>query len=218
MERWTRAVLRFRWPIVAAWAAVLVVGVLANSRLSALLSNTFTVPGTDSERARTILAQHYGDRSDGVFTVVYRVGNAGDAALRARLQRAMAQAAREVPTGRARTLVPAGRHVLYGDIVSTLPLAEAKGYTDDVLRPLPQTGGVRSFVTGQAAIQHDLDPIFAKDLRKGEAIALPIALGVLLAVFGLSVAVTIPFIFAACTIMGTLAAVYLFAHAFTMAT
>ena len=38
------------------------------------------------------------------------------------------------------------------------------------------------------------------DLRRGEAIALPIALLVLLAVFGVSLAVAIPFVFAACTI------------------
>ena len=69
-----------------------------------------------------------------------------------------------------------------------------------------------SYVTGAAPIQHDLDPIFSEDLKKGESIALPIALLVLLAVFGLSVAVTMPFIFAACTITGTLGIVYGVAH------
>ena len=73
--------------------------------------------------------------------------------------------------------------------------------------------GPGALVTGQPAIQHDLDPILAQDLRRGEAIALPIALIVLLVVFGFSLAVAIPFLFAACTITGTLAAVYLIAHA-----
>src|SRR5262249_19430353 len=112
-----------------------------------------------------------------------------------------------------------GPHVLYGDITSTLDLAKAKGYTDDLLAKLRQGGGVQSFVTGQAAIQHDLDPIFDEDLRKGEfEIAIPIALLVLLLVFGLSWSVTIPLLFAACTIEGTLGLVYLFAHHLTMAT
>src|SRR5205085_12498625 len=75
-----------------------------------------------------------------------------------------------------------------------------------------------TWVTGSAAIQHDLDPIFGKDLRKGESVALPIALLVLLAVFGLSWAVTIPFLFAACTIFGTLGVVYLIAHVMTTPT
>jgi RND superfamily putative drug exporter len=177
------------------------------------------MPGTDSERARTILKEHYGDRSDGAFTIVFRVPGSADLRQRARLQQRMSAAATLVPSGRAQPLVAGGPHVLYGDITSTLDLAKAKGYTDDLLARLPQDGGVRSFVTGQAAIQHDLDPIFDEDLRKGEfEIAIPIALLVLLLVFGLSWSVTIPLLFAACTIEGTLGLVYLFAHHLTMAT
>src|SRR5215210_4936342 len=219
MERWTRWVIRHRWPVVAVWLVVLAGGGYSSLKLPALLSNTFTMPGTDSERARTILADHYGDRSDGSFTVVFRVPDSSDPQLRARLQRRLARGAEAVPTGRPRPLVAGGEHLLYGDIVSTLDLAKAKAYTDDVLQQLPHGGGVQSFVTGQAAIQHDLDPIFDEDLQKGEfQIAIPIALLVLLVVFGLSFAVTIPLLFAACTITGTLGLVYLVAHRLTMAT
>jgi uncharacterized membrane protein YdfJ with MMPL/SSD domain len=218
MERWTRLVLRLRWPVLAAWLVVLLVGGFAFMRLNSLLSNEFSVPGTDSERARTILERRFGDRSDGAFTVVFRVPGGVDRATYGRLQRDLDRAARAVPDSAARRLVPAGRHLLYGDVVSTLRLAKAKGYTDDLYRALPHRDGVKSYVTGQAAIQHDLDPIFSQDLRKGEMIALPIAVLVLLAVFGLSVAVTMPFIFAACTVMATLGGVYLYAHFLTTAT
>jgi putative drug exporter of the RND superfamily len=218
MERWTRVVLRFRWPILTGWLVVLLVGAFAFTHLSSLLSNEFSVPGTDSERARTILERHFGDRSDGAFTVVFRLRDGVDRAAYVRLQGDVDRAARVVPDSTPRRLVPAGRNIIYGDIVSTLSLAKAKGYTDDLYRALPHGGGVQSYVTGQAAIQHDLDPIFSKDLRKGEMIALPIAVLVLLAVFGLSVAVTMPFIFAACTVMATLAGVYVYAHFLTTAT
>jgi RND superfamily putative drug exporter len=107
---------------------------------------------------------------------------------------------------------------VYGNILSTLNLADAKNYTDDIRRHLAAPPGVRAYVTGQPAIQHDLDPIFSSDLAKGESIALPIALIVLLAVFGLSFAATIPFLFAAATITGTLGIVYIVAHYMTMAT
>jgi RND superfamily putative drug exporter len=219
MERWTRLMLRNRWLVVAIWLVVLLAGGYANGKLSALLSNTFTMPGTDSERARTILRDHYGDRSDGAFTIVFQVPDSADPALQSRLQGAVERAAKVVPTGTARPVSAGGPHLLYGDIVSTLSIADAKNYTDDVLRALPRGHGVTPFVTGQAAIQHDLDPIFNEDLRKGELlIAIPIALLILLLVFGLSWSVTIPLIFAACTIMGTLGAVYVFAHSITMAT
>jgi putative drug exporter of the RND superfamily len=217
MDQWTRLVVRFRWPVLVAWLVILLIGGFAFTRLNSLLSNEFSVPGTDSERARGILERHFGDRSDGAFTVVFRLRDGVDRRAYLRLQRDLDRAARVVPHSAARRLVPAGRHLLYGDVVSTLPLAKAKGYTDDLYRVLPHWG-VQSYVTGQAAIQHDLDPIFSQDLRKGEMIALPIAVLVLLAVFGLSVAVTMPFIFAACTVMATLGGVYVYAHFLTTAT
>jgi RND superfamily putative drug exporter len=219
MEGWTRLMLRHRLLVVAVWLVVLLAGGYSSGKLSALLSNTFTMPGTDSERARTILKDHYGDRSDGSFTVVFQVPSSHDPGLGTRLQGVMARAAKEVPTGKPRPLVPGGDHLLYGDIVSTLSIADAKGYTDDVLRVLPHGDGVTPYVTGQAAIQHDLDPIFDEDLKKGELlIAVPIALLILLLVFGLSWAVTIPLLFAACTITGTLGGVFVFAHYITTAT
>jgi len=211
-------VLRIRWPILGGWLVVLLAGGFAFMHLSSLLSNEFSVPGTDSERARTILERHFGDRSDGAFTVVFRLRDGVDRAAYLRLQRDVDRAARVVPDSTSRGLVPAGPKIVYGDVVSTLSLAKAKGYTDDLYRALPHGGGVQSYVTGQAAIQHDLDPIFSKDLRKGEMIALPIAVLVLLAVFGVSVAVTMPFIFAACTVMATLGGVYVYAHFLTTAT
>ena len=212
MERWTRAVLRFRWAVVASWLVVLLAGGFGFSKLAALQSNTFTVPGTDSERVRSVLGKHFGDRSDGSYTVVFRVSDSSDSALRERLQRLVDRAAHAVPTAHATALRAGGPTVVYGDVVSTLNLARAKGYADDLYRAVGPPAGTRAYVTGAAAIQHDLDPIFNADLKKGEAIAIPIALAVLLTVFGLSFAVTVPFLFAACTIFGTLGLVYLFAH------
>ena len=211
---WTRVVLRFRWPVLAFWLVVLLLGGFASTRLSSLLSNTFTVPGTDSERARSILQEHFGDRSDGEFLIVFRAPRTTtDQVLRA----AMVRGAREVPSGRAGPLRRVDG-VVYGTITSRLRLADAKGYTDDVLHALRAPPGVQAYVTGQAAIQHDLDPIFSKDLRKGESIALPIALLVLVLVFGISWAVTLPLLFAGATITGTLGIVYIAAHLMVMAT
>jgi uncharacterized membrane protein YdfJ with MMPL/SSD domain len=165
MERWTHFVLRFRWPIIAGWIAVILVGGFASTRLSSLLSNAFTVPGTDSERVRTLLQKHLGDRSDGSFTVVFEVADASDRTLVARLQARVDRAAGSVPSGHGTALRVGGPHVVYGDVVSTLTLAKAKGYADDLLRAVGRPAGVTAaYVTGAAAIQHDLDPIFNEDL------------------------------------------------------
>jgi uncharacterized membrane protein YdfJ with MMPL/SSD domain len=214
---WTRFVLRFRWPVLGLWLIVLLAGGYATTHLSPLLENTFTVPGTDSERARHILEQHFGDRSDGEFLVIFKVHQVGPR-LRVELERSLRRGAAAVPSGTPTGLRHAPQGVVYGSIWTRLNLAKAKGHTDDILRRLRPPPGVEAYVSGQPAIQHDLDPIFGQDLRKGESIALPIALLVLLAVFGLSLAASIPFLFAAATITGTLGIVFVFAHYLTMAT
>src|SRR3954466_9709249 len=217
MARWTRVVLRFRWPILASWLVILLAGGIATAKLAPLLSNTFTVPGTDSERARTILQEHFGDRSDGEFLVIYKLRN-GSAGARLKLERSIRRGAAAVPSGKATGLRAARGGVVYGNILPRLGLADAKGHTRAIRHALRPPPGVDAFVSGQPAIQSDLDPIFSSDLRRGESIALPIALAVLLAVFGLSFAATIPFLFAAATITGTLGIVFVIAHHLTMAT
>jgi RND superfamily putative drug exporter len=210
--------MRHRWAVVAAWLAIVVVGFWASGRLADLQSNVFSVPGTDSEHVRAALEQHFGDRSDGAFTVVFRVRDSADPRTVSRLQTLVDRAARVVPTGLGAPLVAAGPHVLYGNVISTLNLAQAKGHTDALLRALGHPSGTEAYLTGAPAIQHDLDPVFSNDLRKGETIALPIALVVLFAVFGLSLAVTIPLVFAACTVFGTLGIVFVVAHYMTTPT
>ena len=207
LERWTLAVLRYRLVVVAAWLAVLGVGAWSATRLPDKLTSSFAVPGTDSERARTILAQSFGERPDGTFTVVFRVDHLSEPALRASLGRRLVLAAHAIPSGHAGAL-RAGAGVLYGDVATPRDLQHAKAYTDGLRRALRARAGPPAYVTGQPAIQHDLEPILDSDLRRGEAIAAPIALVVLIGVLGLSLAVAIPFLFAAATITGTLALVY----------
>jgi RND superfamily putative drug exporter len=204
--------------VLGVWAAILVAGGYGASQLASLQSNVFTVPGSDSERVRSILEHRFEDRSDGGFTVVFRVADATDPAVRARLQEVVERAASVVPSGQATALVAGGMTVLYADVTSTLNLAEAKGYADDLYRALGQPPGAKAYVTGAPAIQAELDPIFSEDLQRGESIAVPIALAVLLAVFGLSLAVTIPLLFAACAIFGTLGIVFVVAHWLTTPT
>jgi uncharacterized membrane protein YdfJ with MMPL/SSD domain len=212
--RWTRFILRHRRAVLLSWLVVLLAGGYAYSKLPPLLSNTFAVPGTDSEQVRNTLDKHFGDRPDGSFTAVFEVANARNPALLERIQRTVDHAATAVPSGKPTALNVAGTHVVFADIVSTLTVAKAKGYTDRLVTLVAGVPGVeRSYVTGAGPIQHDLDPIFNQDLKKGELeIAVPIAILILIGVFGLSLAVTIPLVFAACTIMGSLGILYGVAH------
>jgi RND superfamily putative drug exporter len=209
VERWTRFVLRRRGVALALWLAVFLLGGLASLRIAPLLSNNFSVPGTPSARARTELSRAFGQKPEGTFTLVFQARDARDRALLARLGAAARRVARRVPTARATPVRAASRHVAYGFVDTALDLSHAKRATPVMRAALGRPAGVeRAYVTGGAAIQHDLDPIFAADLRRGESIAVPIALLVLLAVFGFSAAVTMPFVFAACTITASLGVMY----------
>ncbi len=211
LGRWTLLVLRFRWPVLAAWVAVLAGGVYASALLPAHLANSFAVPGSESERAEAVLARDFGQRPEGTFTVVFPVRHSSDQRLQKRLRERLEGAAHVLPGGHLGTF-RAGGGVVYGELETSLSLQRAKAYTE----PLRRAVGADALVSGQPAIQHDLEPQLASDLRRGQALALPLALLVLAFVLGLSLALAIPFLFAACTIAGTLAVLYGAAHLFSI--
>jgi RND superfamily putative drug exporter len=210
LERWTRSVLRFRAFVLACWLVVLVAGAYSSIRLPELLSTSFAVPGSESDRARVLLKRHFDEQPEGTFVVVFEVPRTSKA-LETDLRRRLARAAQVVPTGRARELQD-GDSILYAEINTKLDVVRAKGYTDRLRKALRAGGPPRAYVTGQPALQHDVDPILREDLHRAELVAVPITLAILLAVLGLSLAVAIPLVFAACTITATLGVVYLIAQ------
>ena len=175
--------LRHRRSVLAAWIVVFLIGGFASSKLSAILSNTFSVPGTASEtgapRPRGALRRPLGRVVHRRLRAAEGCGDRRAAQLRQELTTAVGRAAAAVPGGKPLNFnvatTPAGKTVVYGDISSTLNLAQAKGYTDKVIAALGTPAGVENvYVTGAAAIQHDLDPVFNRDLKHGElAIAAP---------------------------------------------
>jgi uncharacterized membrane protein YdfJ with MMPL/SSD domain len=219
LARTTRWVLRFRHVVVACWLAALLAGAVASAHLRPLLANGFGVPHSDSSVAAGILTQRFGDRSDGEYLVVFSADRPVSLAVRARADAALERAARVVPSARAGPVEPAGRFLLYAAVDSRLDFAQAKRESAELSRALRPPPGVRAYVSGQAAIQRDLDPVFSSDLHRGEfEIALPAALVVLLLVLGASAVVTLPLLFAGATIAATLGLVFAVAHVTVLAT
>jgi len=214
LERWTRVVVRRRSAVIACWLSVAVLGLLCTGRLPGLLSTSLAVPGTSSEQADTILTQHFGDNIEGSFTVVIRVANPSSGKLRV-LDREFASAARAVPTGRAAALQSVAG-VLYGEVSTSLDLQQAAPDTARLRRALEKFGLGAALVTGAPALQHDITPILASDLLRGEVIAAVLAVILLSLVLGLSIALLIPLAVAGCTMFAALAIVFILAHEFLM--
>jgi uncharacterized membrane protein YdfJ with MMPL/SSD domain len=218
MERLTRTMIRCRWVVMAMWAVVLIVSLMAMSGLSDLLTNRFSLPGTDTARAEEILEEHFGQKTTGSFSLVVR-GAPGAAeelvpVVRERAERAVA----ELPTGRLAGVRAVSDSVVSATIVSSLEPADAKGHTDDMRAAAGEIPGAELYVSGQAAIEHDLDPVLAHDLKVGELlIAVPVAALILAFVFG-TLGFIIPLVFAGFAIPATLGIVWIFANVMELTT
>src|SRR6202022_1509397 len=72
VESWTRRVIRHRKKILAAWLIVAIAGGIGAANVGKLLSNRFSVPGSDAERGLNLLKDRFKERGDGAFTLVFQ--------------------------------------------------------------------------------------------------------------------------------------------------
>src|SRR3954470_10334099 len=103
MARWTRFIIRNRKKVLLAWVLVVVIAGWASAGLGDLLSNRFSVPGSDAERGLDLLKQNFGERGDGAFTLVFKTSaeRAGKPAQLRAFERAGERAAKAVKGGQA---------------------------------------------------------------------------------------------------------------------
>ena len=210
--------IRWRWLVIALWLVAILGSLVVSRGLGDLLTNRFTLPGTDTARAETILKEQFGQKPTGSFDIV-AVSTSGDVqSIIPALNEAGRRAQEVVPTGAFVEAFPASPEVASATIVSSLEPADAKGYVSRVREALGSVPGATLYVTGQAAVEHDLEPIQDQDLKRGEfLIAIPIALIILIFVFG-TLAFVIPFAFALSAIPVTLGVVWLFANSMELST
>src|SRR3954468_18129804 len=210
MRRWTGIVVRHRAVILGTWLVLFVLGAAGAANLGGLLSNRFSVPGSDSDRGLNILKDRMGDRSDGAFTLVVE-GSAAQATAAAR------RGAKVVSGAKAGPPLDAGKGITYIQISTALENADASKQTPAMRRAIGNVPGARTYLSGFPAINHDTQSIFSDDLSRGESIAIPIALLVMVFMFGTLGGIAVPFAFAAVTIPTTLGLVWICAHLMEMA-
>ncbi|HSN03079.1 MAG TPA: MMPL family transporter, partial [Acidimicrobiales bacterium] len=185
------ATRRWRIAILLLWAALAVGGVLAAGDLNGRLTTSLAVPGSQSQRAATILREHFADSVEGDFSVVAHASSSTATRDEARLAAAVAA----VP-GLAISQERVQGGLLLAGISSALDLRDAAALTAPLRAALVRQGLGHALVTGPAAIQHDLSPVLASDLRRGELVGGVLALLVSLVVLGLSVRALIPLLVA----------------------
>jgi uncharacterized membrane protein YdfJ with MMPL/SSD domain len=216
-ERWTRAIIRFRWAVIAAWLVVFAAAFMLSSGLADVLKSESSLPGTDAQKVEDILKDNYGQRTYGTFTLVVRGDGRSAEELVPSVEAAAKKAAAEVPTGKVAFVHAVSDQIVTAEIGSTLQPHDAGDYTPAMRQAIGNIDGAQVWLTGGPALDHDLADVFAHDLEVGELyIAIPIALAILIFVFA-TLAFLIPLIFALAAIPTTLAAVWGFAHLMPMA-
>jgi RND superfamily putative drug exporter len=209
LATFTRTVVRLRFLIIALWIGVAIFGVFASAHVNSKLSTSLAVPGSESTKAEEITSNHFGENTEGTFTVVYEFKHSTPQGIED-LKAKMAQAATSISTGKViQSKVLDG--ALYTGIGTSLNLKEAAKFTETLRTALESVGLSEAMVTGPPAIQGDFEPILDADLRGGALLAIAIAVLILIIIFGLSAAVLLPFLTAGATIAAAISIVYLLA-------
>lgn len=209
LDRLGRCTYRFRWTVIGLWFVLFAVSAVFTPRVSGVLrGGGYSIGSSESERAYTVLNRAYGYRAL-TFTAVW----AGPPPARVRMLE-LARRFRAATTARfGRTLEvrppiwTPDRAVIFERIYSAPQEDFGARFAGPLRAMLPQ-GAIRGYLTGSAAIFHDMEAVSNADLRRLEAVTLPLALVVLLLIFGSAAASALPVLMAPVSVSLALTLVY----------
>ena len=199
--------IRHHLIILAVWIALLAAGAYASANIDQRLTTSLEVPGSQSAQADEILATHFDENIQGTFTVLYKFKTSTPSEIEGYkssiIKAAEAIAGAEVVQQRAMG------GILVASITTPLSLIDAAAQTEVIRTAIEEAGLQGALVTGPPAINHDVSPVLASDLQRGQLVAITVALFLLILLLGFSMAVIIPIIFAVASISLAIALVYL---------
>ena len=203
-----RASARRPWLTLALWAAALIAAVAV---IALVLPGTLTAQysflgNPDSQRGRDLLQQRMNVPQKANEVVIVRSPqSATDPAFRSAvlaIQRdisalgpGVVDSAVSAYQGGDKTLLSADGRTAIIPVVMAGDLTQAEKNIDkvhEVVHAADGKGGFDTLITGTASINSDFSHTAETDLRKGEGIGVPIALVILLIVFGAVVAAGLP--------------------------
>jgi uncharacterized membrane protein YdfJ with MMPL/SSD domain len=213
MDRLAGFLERRRWVVLAAWILVLLAALpFAAKQTDQLTSGGFEVPGSQSQVVSENIDRFEGAQRDNLAVVLARRPDANAAAVRAQVDR-VGRIARELPHVELTPAAAAAAKRQAGSAsITVVPLA-VEGDRDqtadmavdfrDELGTAAQDG-VEPHLVGQQALWAGMQDLTKEDLESAERIGFPVALIILLAVFGSLAAAALPLAlgFASVTITG----------------
>jgi RND superfamily putative drug exporter len=212
--RWARRSAAHPWRVVGAWAAAVVVSfaIIATLLAGALTTQQGFVSNPESKQAATGIEQRQGTAERIVETVVIEPASpAAQAAVVAAVKQAPAVASAQIgPVSASSSLVQIvlrGDRETAGDEVEPIILAAQQAAAAQ---------GASARFAGPASIDRDFQKVAETDLQTGEAIGIPVALVILLIVFGALVSALLPLMLAGVSIVVALALTALVGQVFEL--
>ena len=194
-----------RWLPIIGLAVLIGTNVAAATSGGTLIQGGWVIDGSEEQRAAARIADRFGDEAT-TMLVVYRApdGNAASPEFQASVEASLARVVDDPAVTRIQTYASTGfpallsrdgsttLAVVYLDKAIEESVTDAGRLAEEVERP----EGVEMWVTGIPQVYHEFNAKIESDLFQAEAISLPLALLILLAVFGTLVGAALPLVIA----------------------
>jgi putative drug exporter of the RND superfamily len=230
MDRYARALVRWRWVVLVVWAVIgAVAAVRAPATPSLLNIRGGSARETEASRTEDLLTRRF-SRPIGEFFAVTLEAPAGfdQPAPQAALDTLLAALDREpyirglvsypstgdttfLSRDRRATFVIVALEATRGDSAGALVLP-VRALVRGTLARVPDGGRYRARVTGRAPLDLDVRTVVTRDSAEGEKRLLPLTLVILVLAFGALVAAALPLIVGVLAITVSLAIIGVIAH------
>ena len=217
---WGHLVYRWRWGVLAVSVAMLLASGVVVAQGARLESGGF-IETAESGRASRLLERELPRAGGGTFTLIFTSDkltatdpafkSAVDAALqplRADSRVAEIQTPFDSSVADSTSLISKDQRSIAVSVVVKDEIAVAREYYRE-LREKVTSGALQVQATGVLAINNGFNVILQKDLQRAEMVSLPLALVLLLIVFGTVVAALIPLGVGVLAVMGGIAGMFL---------
>lgn len=217
MSRWAALVHRRRWLVfLVAAGLMLIAGAWGAGVMNRLGMSGATVPGSESDRVGQLVEQHFGRQSPDIVALYTAPAGQTPADIGAEVQQHLAKIDHSLlaqspltywnagPLGQQMLLSRDGRTAAAAIFVAGDQGQRVRAY--DEIAPALQVPGVHTEVTGFTAVAAQINTQSEKDLAFAETVSIPVALVVLVFVFGGLVAASLPVLVGGLAIAGALGA------------
>jgi uncharacterized membrane protein YdfJ with MMPL/SSD domain len=209
-----------RWLPLVGLAAVIGLNVWAATGTARLSQGGWQVPGSEAARADALFADRFGEQATTMIVLFTDPeGDAGSDDFQAIVADAVEPLAGEPIVDEILTYADIGDPSFVStDGSKTFAVVQLNQELDDAIDDAEHLGslvdapaGVETTITGIPMVQHEFNLAIERDLVQAEIISLPIAVLILLAVFGTLVGAVLPIVIAAFALPSSMAVIGLLA-------